>query len=176
MKNQDITSRITLLTSFQKEKLYREILYFFQFNERISDVSVSPCPVCGVMEPRIIKKGLLKGKQLYQCKECNHKFVVSRRKLSYYSQQTSDVWATVILDTLNAVPMHTTAADINRCSVTVFNMRHKFLMLLEQRIEEQDGFMDGIVEIDATYIPDSYKGVKRTTGRKARKHGGLAEK
>ncbi len=176
MRNLDITSHITQLTSFQKEKLYREILDFIQFNERVSDISVSICPVCGIVAPRIIKKGLLKGKQRYQCKECNHKFVASRGKLSYYSQQPSDIWAAVILDTLNAIPLDETAATLDRCVPTVFNMRHKFLMLLEQRIEEQDGVMDGIVEIDETYVPDSYKGIKRTDGRKARKHGEPAEK
>lgn len=36
--------------------------------------------------------------------------------------------------------------------------------------------MDGIVEIDETYLPDSFKGIKRTEGRKARKHGEPAEK
>ena len=131
MRNLDITSHITQHTSFQKEKLYREILDFIQFNERVSDTSVSICPVCGIIAPRIIKKGLLKGKQRYQCKECNHKFVASRGKLSYYSQQPSDIWAAVILDTLNAIPLDETAATLDRCIPTVFNMRHKFLMLLE---------------------------------------------
>lgn len=89
MINQDITFRITQLTSFQKEKLYHEILDFIQFNEIVSDATVSICPVCEVIAPRIIKKGFLKGKQRYQCKECDHKFVSSRGKLSYYSQQPS---------------------------------------------------------------------------------------
>ena len=68
MINQDITSRIIQLTSFQKEKLYREILDFIQFNEHVSETSVSICPVCGVISPRIIKKGLHKGKQRYSAR------------------------------------------------------------------------------------------------------------
>ena len=82
----------------------------------------------------------------------------------------------VILDTLNAVPLLQTAAQID-CSVdAVFNMRHKFLLLLDQLLFEQDEVMEGIVEIDETYFPDSTKGIKRTDGRKARKHGEPAEK
>jgi len=54
-------------------------------------------------------------------------------------------------------------------------MRHKLLILLEQLIYEQEEVMEGIVEIDETYIPDSYKGIKRTNGRKARKHGESTE-
>jgi len=48
-------------------------------------------------------------------------------------------------------------------------MRHKFLMLLEQQINEQDRVMEGIVEIDETYVPDSYNGIIRTDCRKSEK-------
>jgi len=56
MRNQDLTSRIIQPTSFQKEGLYREILDFTQFNEIVSDTSVSICPVCGIMETSNVKK------------------------------------------------------------------------------------------------------------------------
>ena len=82
----------------------------------------------------------------------------------------------VILDTLNAVPLLQTAAQLDCCVDTVFIMRHKLLILLEQLLFEQDEVMDGIVEIDETYVPDSTKGIKRTNERKARKHGAPAEK
>ena len=55
-------------------------------------------------------------------------------------------------------------------------MRHRFLLLLEQLIYEQPLVLEGIVEIDETYINDGYKGIKRTSGRKARKHGERAKK
>lgn len=45
-------------------------------------------------------------------------------------------------------------------------MRHKFLILLEQLLYERDEVMEGIVEIDETYVPDSYKGIKRTTEKR----------
>ena len=127
-------------------------------------------------EPHIIKKGFLGGKQRVLCKDCGRKFVTTRGRLNYNSQQSEEHWSMVILDTLNAVPLLQTAALLD-CSVdTVFNMRHKFLILLEQLIYEQDEVMDGIVEIDETYVPDSTRGIKRTDGRKARKHGESATK
>ena len=176
MKNIDITSQLTQLTTFQKERLYREILDYIQFNEFVLNEVIGVCPVCGIKDPRILKKGFLNGKQRYQCKECGHKFVSTRGKLSYNSQQSEEHWSMVILDTLNAIPLEQTAAILDRCIPTVFNMRHKFLLLLEQLLFEQDEVMEGIVEIDETYVPDSYKGIKRTNGRKARKHGEPAEK
>ena len=176
MKNIDISSQLTHLTSYQKERLYREILDFIQFNEFVLNEVIGICPVCGIKDPRIIKKGFLNEKQRLQCKECGHKFVVTRGKLRYNSQQSNDAWATVILDTLNAISLEDTAATLDRCIPTVFNMRHKFLLLLEQLLCEKETLMEGIVEIDETYVPDCYKGIQRTDGRKARKHGERAEK
>jgi len=176
MKNIDISSRIPLPTDYQKERLYREILDFIQFNAFVQSAHYAVCPVCGVNEPRIIKKGFLNGKQRYQCKECGYKFVSTRGKLSYNSKQSEEHWSIFILDTLNAVPLLQTAAELDCYVDTIFNMRHKLLILLEKLIYEHDKVMEGIVEIDETYVPDSYKGIKRTNGRKARKHGEPAEK
>jgi len=162
MKNIDITSQLTQLTMFQKELLYREIIDYIQFNECVLNEVMSVCPVCGIKDPRIIKKGFLNGKQRYQCKECGHKFVSTRGKLNYNSKQSEEHLSMVILDTLYVIPLDQTASILDRCIPTVFNMRHKFLLLLEQFLFEQDEMMEEILEIDETYIPDSYKGIKRT--------------
>ena len=129
-----------------------------------------------MQEPRIIKKGFQDRKQRVQCKECGRKFVTTCGRLNYHSHQSEDSWSIVIVDTLNAIPLHETAAQIDCSEDTVFHMRHKFLLLLEQLLFEQGEVMEGIVEIDETYLPDSFKGIKRTEGRKARKHGEPAEK
>jgi len=63
MKNTDISTRIQQLTDFQKERLYREILDFIQFNAFVQSVQYSGCPVCGVMESIIIKNWFFNGKQ-----------------------------------------------------------------------------------------------------------------
>ena len=97
-------------------------------------------------------------------------------RLNYNSHQSEASWSIVLVDTLNAIPFHETAAQIDCSEDTVFHIRHKFLLLLEQLLFEQEDTMDGIVEIDETYLPDSFKGIKRTEGRKARKHGEPAEK
>jgi len=176
MQNIDILEQFNQLTDFQKERLKREIFDFIQFNQFVQNTHYSVCPICGVNEPRIIKKGFLGGKQRVLCKECGRKFVTTRGRLNYHSQQNEASWSIVILDTLNAVPLHKTAAQID-CSVdTAFQLRHKFLLLLEQLLFEQNEVMEGIVEIDETYLPDSFKGIKRTEGRKARRHGEPAEK
>ena len=176
MPNNDILEQFSQLTSYQKERLTREILNFIQFDQFVQNTHYSVCPACGVNEPRIIKKGFLGGKQRVLCKECGCKFVTTCGRLNYNSHQSEESWSIVILDTLNTIPLHATAAPIDCSEDTVFHMRHKFLLLLEQLLFEQGEVMEGIVEIDETYVPDNYKGIKRTNGRKARKHGEPAVK
>jgi transposase-like protein len=176
MQNIDLLEQFSQLTDFQKDQLKRKIHDFIQFNQFVQNTHYSVCPVCGVSEPRIIKKGFLGGKQRVLCKECGRKFVTTCGRLNYNSQQSEASWSIVIVDTLNAIPLHETAAEMDCAVDTVFHMRHKFLLLLEQVLFEQGEVMEGIVEIDETYLPDSFKGIKRTEGRKARKHGEPAEK
>ena len=116
-------------------------------------------------EPCISKKGFLGGKQRDLCKECGRKFVTASDRLNYNSHQGEESWSIVIVDTLNAIPLHETASQIDCSLDTMFHMRHKLLLLLEQLIYQQDEVMEGIVEIDETCVPDRTIGIKRTNGR-----------
>ena len=80
------------------------------------------------------------------------------------------------MDTLNAVPLVKTAVELDVSAETVFHMRHKFLLLLEQLLYEQPTTLEGIIEIDETTINDGFNGIKGTSERKARKHGERAKK
>lgn len=91
-----------------------------------------------------------------------HKFVQTKGKLRYNSHKTEEQWSIVILEPLNAVPLLQTAEQIHCSEDTVFHMRHKFLLLLEQLIYEQPITLEGLIEMDETYINDGFKGIKRT--------------
>ena len=116
-------------------------------------------------ELRIIKKGFLGEKQRVLCKECGRKSVTTFGKLNYNSHQSEARWSIVIVDTLNAIPLHEIATQIDCSEDTVFHMRQKFRLLFEQLFFELEDTMDGIVEINETYLTESYKGIKRTEGR-----------
>lgn len=176
MQETSLLNLFNQLTDFQKERLHREIRGYIQFNEFVESSQYAFCPVCGVKEPKIIKRGFLNGKQRVQCLTCMHKFVQTKGKLRYNSQKTEEQWSILILDTLNAVPLIQTAATIDCAVDTVFHMRHKFLLLLEQLIYDQSLILEGVIEMDETYINDGYKGNKHLTHRKARKHGERAHK
>ena len=176
MQNNDILELFNQLTDFQKERIQRELRSYIQFNEFVESSHYAHCPVCGIAEPKIIKKGFLNGKQRVECQSCIHKIVQTRGKLRYNSHQSEAQWSILIVDTLNAIPLVKTAAELDVSTETVFHMRHKFLLLLEQLLYEQPITLEGIIEMDETYINDGFKGIKRTSGRKARKHGERAQK
>ena len=176
MQDTSILNLFNQLTDFQKERLNREIRGYIQFNEFVESSHYAFCPVCGIKEPKIIKRGFLNGKQRVQCLSCMHKFVQTKGKLRYNSHKTEEQWSILILDTLNAIPLEQTAATLDCAVDTVFHTRHKFLLLLEQLLYEQPITLEGIIEMDETYINDGFKGIKRTSGRKARKHGEGAQK
>lgn len=176
MNQTALTTCINQLTDFQKERLIKEIMDFIEFNDVVQSTHYAICPYCGVEEPKIIRKGFLNGKQRVQCQQCNHKFVHTLGKLRYHSHQSEASWSTVILDTLNAVSLLETAAKINCSADTVFHMRHKFLLCLQTQLIQDPQSLEGIIEMDETYVSDGAKGIKRISGRKARRHGESAEK
>ena len=105
-----------------------------------------------------------------------HKFVQTKGKLRYNSHKTEEQWSILILNTLNAIPLEQAAATLDCAIDTVFHMRHKFLLFLEQLIYEQPTTLEGLIELDETVINDGFKGIKRTIGRKARNHSEGAQK
>ena len=67
MQNNDILDLFNQLTDFQKERIQRELRSYIQFNEFVESSHYAHCPVCGIAEPKIIKKGFLNGKQRVEC-------------------------------------------------------------------------------------------------------------
>ena len=178
MEDKLLYERISQLTDYQKESLARVMLDYIQQNESDHKLFPDVCPTCGKVHARFIKAGIAKGKQRIKCKECGKTFVYTKGRLNYWSHQGSDVWNKVILDTLNAVPLRITAADINVTTTNVFYMRHKILIYLEEMVKNENHLLFGTVEIDETYVNDAYKGrfQKWDKNRKPRKHGGIASK
>ena len=78
----------------------------------------------------------------------------TKGKLRFNSHKTEEQWSILILDTLNAIPLEQTAAQLDCAVDTVFHMRHKFLLFLEQLLYEQPLSLEGLIEIDETYIND----------------------
>lgn len=138
--------------------------------------NIPDCPYCG--SQKVIRYGHKCGKQRFQCKQCGRTFVTTTHTIMSQSHFNEAVWQEVITDTVrgNAIDYSAEKLHINHC--TVFNMRHKILIALQELPETVDILLDGISELDETFVLDCYKGkpLPETVGRKARKHGAKAQK
>ena len=71
-----------------------------------------------------------------------------------------------------------TVESVGLSHPTIFRMRHKILLSLEAEEERMPTMLDGVCELDDTYVLESYKGTKipEDYWRGARKHGAKAQK
>lgn len=93
--------------------------------------------------------------------------------MRYNSKVSSDKWNIVISDTLSLIPIKDTISKTDKSVQTVFNMRHKFLFVLELLVSENT--LNGIIECDETFVLESNK-AKSTSRKKARKRHAPASK
>lgn len=134
------------------------------------------CPKCD--GSHVVRNGHQSGKQQYLCKTCGRSFVETTDSAVAHSHASKTVWKTVIADTINGVPIDTTADSLELHHETVFNMRHKILNCLEKAALNTQKPLEGVCEADETYILESVKGKKipEEYHRKPRKHGAKASK
>ena len=138
-----------------------------------------PVPACPHCKTESVTRFGHKGKQQrYRCKDCGKTFVENTNTVMYQSHCGEAVWKQVIRDTVSGVPIDDTAVSIGVSHSTAFQMRHKILLSLESEETREPTVLDGVCELDDTYVLESYKGIKLSEGfwREARKHGAVAQK
>ena len=137
--------------------------------------SAPPCPHCRSDAKR---NGHKDGVQRFKCKSCGKTFGETTNTTMYNSQCGEAAWKQVIQDTVDGVPLDVTADCLELSHSTVFNMRHKILLALEAEETRNPTMLDGVCELDDTYVLESQKGTKIPEGywRGPRKHGAVAQK
>lgn len=174
MGRNKLVDMIGKLNEEQVERLSDIALEYLTLNSQLEDTRPKSCPCCGDADAHFIKRGYSGRKQRYQCKSCGKRFTFDAGKLTAYSHQTEQTWATFIRDTLSLKSLDECAANISVSHPTSFYMRHKILSFLEEALKGGE-LLEGIVEADEAYVLESQKGVPVTT-RKPRKHGETATK
>ena len=123
---------------------------------------------------KAIRYGNKCGKQRFLCKQCGCTFVTTTNTIMI----SEAVWQELISDTIqwNAIDYSAKKLDINHC--TIFDMRHKLILALQELSETEYILLDGVSELDKTFILECYKGkaLPETVAREARKHGAKAQK
>ena len=105
-------------------------------------------------------------------------FVQTSNSAIENSHSSPTAWKQVISDTVNGAAISKTARNLHLHHETVFNMRHKILFSVEKYLLQGPVKMDGVCEVDETYVLESNKGRKFPDNyhRKPRRHGAVASK
>ena len=150
-----------------------------------SPVKIVPrmeCPVCHT-SAHVVRNGHKHGKQAFLFRACGKSFVTESNTLLSGSHDCSDVWKTVLADTLMDVSLDDTRDGLDlqhiRISHTsLFFMRHKIMLALEDLQAVSPAMVEEVVEADEAYVPESEKGTKfrPDAKRKPRKRGTTASK
>lgn len=136
-----------------------------------------PCIYCGGIAK---KDGQQHGKQRYRCKACGRTFVDSSNSVMRGSHYDRMTWCSLIEDTFNGESLDHSATRLGMTHRTVFNMRHKILIAMEELEKADPIILSNIQEFDETYVLESEKGKKfgpnakrppRKRGQKASKRG-----
>jgi transposase-like protein len=110
---------------------------------------VPACPHCGGKAKR---NGHKDDKQRYKCNACGKTFVKTTHTAMSYSHYGEAVWKQVVRDTVEGEPLEQTASGLGLSRQTAFNMRHKILLALETEEALQPTILDGVCEMDDTYV------------------------
>ena len=155
-----ISSLIKLVKQLPEDSLDDAINYM---KEKLATSSagkppIKPCPHC--KSESVTRFGRKNGRLRYRCKDCGKTYVETTNTIMYQSHSGETVWKQVISDTLNGVPIDQTADSVGISHSTAFRMRHKVLLTLEAEEIRTPTILDGVCELDDTYVLESKKGAK----------------
>ena len=117
---------------------------------------VDRCPYCG--KDHFVRYGHKCGKQRFLCKDCKRTFVTTTHTIMSMSHYPASIWKEVIADTINGNAIHWTSRRLGLSNECVFNMRHKFLLALQDMAASKPIILSEVSELDETYVLESLKG------------------
>lgn len=137
---------------------------FQRFEQQQADAHV--CPHC--QHDRFHRWGTCNGLQRYRCRRCK-KTYTALTHTPLYRMKMRDKWLMYVETMLLSKPLRYAAAKCGISLDTSFRWRHRFISLVDSLNADE---LSGIVEIDETFIRESFKGKRGPLGRKPRKRGG----
>jgi transposase-like protein len=122
--------------------------------ENIYEQAGKKCPFCGSI--KIINYGKYKETQRYKCKNCK-KYFNDYTHTALSGIKDKSTFYDYIKCFLEGLSIRKIAVNLKISISTSFNWRHKILSALN---ETNCNHLEGIVEIDETFFPESHKGEK----------------
>ena len=177
----NIKTDITTLNDYQLQELFNYIGEMLSFgsikstlNEEFKESRFSKgevCPHC--QSTSVVKNGKLNGKQRYICKSCKKSFNDLTKSALSCTKLPLEKWIEYVKGMILGLSIRKNAKNVGVCVKTSFYMRHKILDCI--RAFMGIGDVGGVVEMDETFVPVSYKGNHKKSGftipRPARKRG-----
>jgi len=155
------------LSPEQRKDLLKEL----QTTITPSQTAPTSCPNCGSVNH--VKNGILKNKQRYLCRDCKKTFGQSTKTTLHSTKLSNEQWQTYIKCMLNGKSIRKSAETIGVCVKTSFYVRHKILNALNATMPKDT--VSGVVEMDETFVAESFKGNHAKSGfempRPSRKRG-----
>ena len=140
------------------------------------NTEIDICPHCGSVH--FVKNGHKCGKQRYLCHDCKRTFVSTTNTIMSMSHYNVSVWKDVIEYTLDGDSIDGICERLGLSHQCAWHMRHKFMLALQDILEDDPVLLAEVAEMDETYVLESYKGkpLPPEVDRPARKHGAKAQK
>ena len=182
----NIKADITSLNEYQLRELFNYIGEMLtlgssngSFNKEFREARFSKgqcCPHCE--STSVVKNGKLKGKQRYICRSCSKSFNDLTKSALSCTKLPLQTWIEYFKGMILGLSIRKNAENAGVGVKTSFYMRHKVLDCIKAFIGIGD--VDGIVEIDETFIAEFFKGNHNKSGfempRPARKRGKKVKK
>lgn len=113
------------------------------------------CPHCGSVH--VVRNGHQKnGAQRYLCRDCGKSFEATTNSIVSGTRKDLSTWEKYVDCMMNGLSIRKTAEACGIHRNTAFYWRHKILDALQEMADAVE--LDGIVEMDETFFPVSYKG------------------
>jgi transposase-like protein len=172
-----LSKLIALIHKLPADKLDETLEYVNGKVEESKDSEPpKPCPHCE--SKSAVRFGRKGGKQRFRCKSCGRTYVGATKTAMNKSHYGEAVWLQIIDDTIEGKSIDKTASELCLSHQTVFHMRHKILLAMDEMERRSPTMLGGVCECDDTYLLESMKGapIPDDCWRGPRKHGAKARK
>ena len=127
------------------------------------------CPHCA--GDKLYRHGVYYGLQRYRCRQCRRSFnALTNTPLAFI--RLRDKWLPFLQCMLGSMTVRAAAATTGIHRNTSFRWRHRFLAMAK---DDRPRPLQGVVEVDETYLLESQKGSRHLT-RPARRRGGKSRR
>ncbi len=142
------------LNADDKKLFLKSIREKEQISEKLNFTKdLTNCPHCH--SKHFKKNGTKNGKQRYICLDCHKTFTDTNNTIFYGAKKDLSVWQKYIHCMVEKYSLRKTAEICSISLPTSFAWRHKILDTLQEIMNEVR--LDGIVEVDETFITISFK-------------------